>query len=153
MPDKCQSSIARINESFDATIALSCHAMRYGNVAQWTAMKRFCALLLVLILPLQFSAVAAAVCCADEPPATVAHLGHLDQDSTSSADAGDSDEGATGAIEVECGICHLGWAKLPTAVLSLHTPMPTLPIDVAPLLCAAQHKTDPLQRPPIASLA
>ena len=114
-------------------------------------MKRFFAILLMLVLPLQFSFAAASVYCANEANVTVEHYGHHAHESEQLPPDLDTTQKATG--DTECGACHLGCAKLQTAVLALGTPDSILPAEVAPLLSTAQYQPSPLQRPPNASLA
>ena len=114
-------------------------------------MKRFFVILLMLILPLQFSFAAASAYCADEANVAVEHYGHHAHDGEQLSP--DPDTTKKTPKNSECGACHLGCAKLQTAILILGTPDSALPVEVAPLLSAAQHQPSPLQRPPIASLA
>ena len=114
-------------------------------------MKRFFAILLMLILPLQFSLAASSAYCADEANVAVEHYGHHAHEGEQLPP--DPDTPKKPGVESECGLCHLGCAKLQTAILILGTPDSILPAEVAPLLSAAQYQPSPLQRPPIASLA
>ena len=114
-------------------------------------MKRFFAILLMLILPLQFSFAASSVYCADQANVAVEHYAHHAHDGELTPPEPDPDKNP--ASDAECGLCHLGCAKLQTAILTLGTPDSILPAEVAPLLSTAQYQPSPLQRPPIASLA
>jgi hypothetical protein len=113
-------------------------------------MKRALLILLMLLLPLQFSFAAASAYCADESVKTAEHFGHHehgDEKVIAEADveksAGDSD----------CHFCHSACANSPIAMADLRHPEFGLPAKVALPLSSAQHQTTPLQRPPIASLA
>ncbi len=121
----------------------------YGTIR--LVMKRFFAILLMLILPLQFSFAAASAYCADEANVAVEHYGHHAHEGKQAPPDPDTTKKSAG--EPECGACHLGCAKLQTAALIVGSPDSTLPVEVAPLLSAAQYQPSPLQRPPIASLA
>lgn len=115
-------------------------------------MKRLFAILLMLILPLQFSFAAASAYCEDEVAVvTTEHYGHHDHGDAHAPVKPDADEKSAG--HAECGVCHLGCAKLLNAPLTLGIFESDLPTDVPLLLSAAQHQPSPLQRPPIASLA
>ena len=114
-------------------------------------MKRFFAILLILVLPLQFSFASASAYCADEAKVTVEHYGHHAHEGEQLPPDPESTKKSAG--DTECGACHLGCAKLQTAILTLGTPDSILPGEVAPLLSVAQYQPSPLQRPPIASLA
>ncbi len=118
-------------------------------------MKRFLAILLMLVLPLQFSFAAAASYCEDEVAAvSLEHYGHHDHgDLGEASEPAKSDGDQKPAAHAECGVCHLGCAKVLNAPLALGTLEAELPSDVQLLLSAAQHQPSPLQRPPIALLA
>ena len=121
----------------------------YGTIA--LVMKRLFAILLMLILPLQFSYAVASAYCEDDVIVTTAHYGHHDHGDAHQPVKSDADENSAG--HVECGVCHLGCAKLLNAALTLGALESDLPTDVPLLLSVAQHQSSPLQRPPIASLA
>ena len=116
-------------------------------------MKRLFAILLMLIIPLQFSYATAAAYCADERPSTPQHYGHHDHDFDQTAFKSDGNSGEDQEVHSECGICHHGCAKLHSAVLPLGAPDFALPTGMPPLLFSAQHQPPPPHRPPIASLA
>ena len=121
----------------------------YGTIV--TVMKRLFAILLMLILPLQFSYAAASVYCEEDVIVTTEHYGHHEHGGAHQPVKSDADENSAG--HVECGVCHLGCAKLLNAALTLGALESDLPTDVPLLLSVAQHQSSPLQRPPIASLA
>jgi len=111
-------------------------------------MRRFFSLLLMLLLPLQFSFAAAAAYCVDEKPEVTAHFGHHDHADASVNITDDADDG-----KADCEICHLACAKAQAtaSVLSV-TPAPQAPLsflhDLSP-----QHEPEPSDRPPIVSAA
>jgi hypothetical protein len=123
----------------------------YSYVTISLVMKRLFAILLMLILPLQFSYAAASAYCEEDVIVTTEHYGHHDHGEAHQPVKSDADENSAG--HVECGVCHLGCAKLLKAPLTLGTFDSDLPTDVPLLLSVAQHQPSPLQRPPIASLA
>lgn len=111
-------------------------------------MRRFFSLLLMLLLPLQFSFAAAAAYCVDEKPEVAAHFGHHDHADADLTAADDADAG-----QADCGVCHLACAKAQSAIyLPTVTPEPQAPVaflhDSFP-----QHEPEPSDRPPIVSAA
>lgn len=117
-------------------------------------MKKFSLILLLLLLPLQFTFAAVSSYCADKTVKATAHLGHHEH----SGDKKIHDSPKVNLVEKavtdsDCHFCHSVFANLPVTFAGLTTPEISLPTNVAPLLLAAQHQTTPLQRPPIASLA
>lgn len=78
-------------------------------------MRRFVALLLLVLLPLQALWAAAAPYCQHEGDATSVHIGHHQPEhhhadaSASSSDDGDGPHGGTGGAEhSDCHVCHGG---------------------------------------------
>jgi len=121
----------------------------YGTIA--LVMKRLFAILLMLIVPLQFSFAAASVYCEDEVTVNAEHFGHHDHEQAQKPAKSDGSQKPAG--HPECGICHLGCAKLLNESLTLGMRESELPADVPLLLSSAQHQPSPLHRPPIVSLA
>jgi hypothetical protein len=73
-------------------------------------MRRCLAILLLALLPFQFSWAAVATYCAHEAPAAVAHVGHHEhQHQGAVADK------AAGAADLDCSHCHGGCAAPPMA--------------------------------------
>jgi hypothetical protein len=117
-------------------------------------MKRFLLILLLTLLPLQFTFAAVLAYCADEVVETTAHLGHHEHnDGKTINDLPKINPVEKTATDSDCHFCHAVFANLPVTFAGLTTPEINLPAEVAPLLLAAQHQTTPLQRPPISSLA
>lgn len=111
-------------------------------------MRRFFSLLLMLLLPLQFSFAAAAAYCVDEKPEVAAHFGHHDHADASTDSADDADEG-----KADCEVCHLACAKAqPAAFVSTVAPEPQAPLSFLPD-SSPQHQPEPSDRPPIVSAA
>ena len=93
------------------------------------SMRRWLAILLLVLLPVQFTWAMVADYCAHEPDATAAHFGHHDHESHGHAaaeptlgDAGDQatpDDPASPAPQVDCGHCHghsIGMFDVPAPV-------------------------------------
>jgi hypothetical protein len=117
-------------------------------------MKRFFLILLLALLPLQFTFAAVSTYCADETVETTAHLGHHEHNTGKKInDLPKVNPVEKTATDADCHFCHAVFANMPVMFVSPTAPEIDLPTDVAPLLLAAQHQTTPLQRPPITSLA
>ena len=114
-------------------------------------MRRFFAILLLLLLPLNAAFAAAAGYCQHQKESPqAAHFGHHTHQHDSSADK----TGNTGAqTDPDCGFCHLSFLSF-VATLS-----PTLGDSSPPLLVAPPVEefrsatVDPGDRPPLARLA
>ena len=114
-------------------------------------MQRWCAILLLALLPLQFSWAAVAGYCAHESDAQVQHLGHHEhQHAGHAAAAQDLDPaGKTGpsALDLDCGHSHTTCCALPALVgrlIVLSLPShPAVPVQ-GQLRTLAQ---DPPERP------
>lgn len=89
-------------------------------------MRRWLAVLLLVLLPLQFTWAAAAAYCQHETGDAAKHFGHHDhkhhQDST------DTSNGPSFGIDSDCAACHAGCAAATVTVSSfaLETTPPTL---------------------------
>lgn len=87
------------------------------------AMRRWLAVLLLVLLPLQFTWAAAAAYCQHETGAAAKHFGHHDhkhhQDSTDTSDA------PSFTVDLDCAACHAGCAAATVNV-------PALALDAAP---------------------
>jgi hypothetical protein len=119
-------------------------------------MKRFFLILLLALLPLQFTFAAVSTYCADETVETTAtaHFGHHEHnDGKKINDLSKVKPVEKTATDADCHFCHAVFANMPVMFVSPTAPEINLPTDVAPLLLAAQYQTTPLQRPPITSLA
>ena len=114
-------------------------------------MRRVLAIVLLVLLPLQFSWAAVAAYCGHETQAAVAHFGHhqhrhlaeasdraaLDTDATAGAavspDAADGQ--APGALDLDCGHCHGSCSAMPAWPLGLagavSTAQPGATLDAA----------------------
>lgn len=100
-------------------------------------MRRWLAIILFTLLPLQFSwAAVASYCGHEESTTTASHLGHHEHehhaDASVSTDA-DSQK-AAGAVDLDCGHCHGTCAAMPLPVAAplplLNTSRPGLLADV-----------------------
>ena len=76
-------------------------------------MRRWLAILLLVLLPVQFTWAMVADYCAHEPDATAAHFGHHDHQSHGHAafdadpvDQATPDDPASSVPQVDCGHCH-----------------------------------------------
>lgn len=93
-------------------------------------MRRWLSLLLLLILPLQFSLAAAAAYCQHEQAPDARHFGHHVH-VHEAADAGahpataqpaqDHGKTAPASADNDCGICHLGSVQPVSVEFALHT--------------------------------
>ena len=106
-------------------------------------MRRWLAILMLTLLPLQFSWAAVASYCGHETQAGMAHFGHhdhqhhadasdgagLDTDPTTitdvNSDAGDGK--APGAMDLDCGHCHGTCSMMLHLLSSLPGPLSTAP--------------------------
>lgn len=114
-------------------------------------MRRFIAILLLLLMPVQFAFAAAAPYCATEKAEAPAHFGHHGHPDDV---APMQDEGKdNGQVPSDCGTCHLGSVQTPALIPAL------LPPPQAALLWKPsneqrpQHLQEPSERPPRPSLA
>lgn len=120
-------------------------------------MKRTFLILLMLLLPMQFSFAAGMRYCADETAAASEHFGHhqhmagADAHKAEGEHASNSPEPSGG--EFDCHYCHSVSASVPVVIAALSASEFGLPPKVVLPLSAAQYQPLPLQRPPIASLA
>jgi hypothetical protein len=120
-------------------------------------MKRAFLILLMCVLPLQFSFAAASTYCADETVKNAEHFGHHEHSSAHATKKvelhSDTSPIEKAAGDSDCHFCHSSCANVSIDVAELGFPEFGLPAKVALPLSSAQHQTTPLQRPPIASLA
>ena len=114
-------------------------------------MRRLFALLLLLLMPVQFAFAAAAPYCALEKAEVAAHFGHHEHPD---APAPAKDDGKDRSpIADDCGVCHLGSAQAPLSIAATFT------LIQAELMRAAldhqrpHHLQEPTDRPPRTSLA
>lgn len=115
-------------------------------------MRRFLATLLLLLLPIQFAFASAAGYCGLEKVEAPPHFGHHDHpDAVPVPDP--QDDGDSGKVEKECGVCHLGCSQIQAPV----SPIAAMPITrFAPPLGDDRnpdHPQEPSERPPRISLA
>jgi hypothetical protein len=87
-------------------------------------MRRFVALLLLALLPMQFSWAAVSAYCQHEADAQTQHLGHHEH--PQHADAGDADghdadtDAPAASNGIDCGHCHAGALALTQPAPALH---------------------------------
>ena len=85
-------------------------------------MRRWFAILLLALLPLQFSWAAVAGYCGHESGAQAQHLGHHEHQHAGQADVDKGDDLASGAAptgsDFDCGHCHTGCCAMPGLVAS-----------------------------------
>ena len=112
--------------------------------------RRFFALFLLVLLPLQFAFAAAAPYCALEKVAVASHFGHHEHPDTPAPEPVDNGDD----VKLhECGVCHLSCGQVhPASTLTA-----ALPAVVAVVALAdtpqPQHLQEPTERPPRTSLA
>jgi len=102
-------------------------------------MKKYLAILLLLVLPMQIAWAAAGSLCKHESGAAAQHFGHQDhkhQCTNSDAVSGDSSSSPAGS-DADCGLCHGGTSSvLPeNLTLALHwtaTPLPRSGFNLLP---------------------
>lgn len=126
-------------------------------------MHRWLAILLLALLPLQFSWAAVAAYCGHESGAASRHLGHHEHQHAGAAGAGQlagpdaalvldapdaADPAAQGdspaGLDFDCGHCHSSCAAMPAPVDDLASPAPGL----RPVNTAAPGLRSLSQRPP-----
>ena len=112
-------------------------------------MHRLIAVLLLLIMPVQFAFAVAAPYCAMEKVETPPHFGHHEHVVNTAPDDGKGDA----SLPDNCSICHLASAQ-PTC----STPLPGAPAQAALPRASTddrqpQHLVEPTERPPLTSLA
>lgn len=92
----------------------SCAALasNSGTKIHSATMKRILPILMLLVLSLQSSWIAAATYCSHEKGAASSHFGHHDHQHRSSTDdpSGERSSGFNGS-HVDCGVCHLSGCK------------------------------------------
>jgi hypothetical protein len=113
-------------------------------------MRRLIAIVLLLLLPVQFAFAAAAPYCALEKSEAPVHFGHHEHpDDVPPATSDDKDEGGNSD---DCSICHFASAQPPASIAATAFSQPpsleSLPNDRQP-----QHLQEPSERPPRTSLA
>ncbi|MFZ5520671.1 MAG: cation efflux protein, CzcI family [Pseudomonadota bacterium] len=77
-------------------------------------MRRWLTLLLVLVLPIQFTWAVAAPYCQHEKAASVRHFGHHAHDHEATASTAEQKAGKPAGlayVDHDCGFCHLGAAQ------------------------------------------
>lgn len=113
-------------------------------------MRRFIALLLLMLVPLQAAFGAAAGYCEDEKTEVTSHFGHHEH-AGGEAEIEPSDDG--NSTTADCQICHLASAQaavsldgMPSATAAAHAPAPKA-------AARADHPQHPSDRPPKSLLA
>lgn len=100
--------------------------------------RRWLSILMLVLLPLQFSWAAVASYCEHERGAEAVHVGHHAHEHAASADAGEN--GKPAGFDVDCGHCH---GQL--AVPALRLTAPALAGSAGPLVPTA---ADAVRAPP-----
>ncbi|MBL8521349.1 MAG: cobalt-zinc-cadmium resistance protein [Betaproteobacteria bacterium] len=116
-------------------------------------MRRWISILLVLILPLQFSLAGAAGHCSDIADPAAAHVAHHGHAGVDPVAGGEQDTGKSASVDIECEVCHLGCAKLRAAPQDVARLTGSERVDCEPPQSLAQCHPAPLLRPPSHSLA
>ena len=121
-------------------------------------MRRWLAILLLVLLPTQMSWAAVADYCAHESGAAADHVGHHDHAThghalADAADVHDADDGADSAADVDCGHCYGQCAgMLLRLVPSLLDRLTSTPLPVSDAGSATHAAAQP-ERPQWACLA
>lgn len=93
------------------------------------SVKKLLIILMLLVLPLQFSWAVAAVYCQHESGLAVKHFGHHEHKHQAGADSSDS-KGKVGQVHNDCGYCHaLNLASFPSLSSQAVTPPDSLKIE------------------------
>ena len=115
-----------------------------------SSVRRFFALVLLVLLPLQFVVAAAAPYCAFEMVTVASHFGHHEHPDAPAPEPTD-DRGDQGKLD-DCGVCHLGCGQIHTTAAS-HGAVPAeAPVSSLPDERQPQHLQEPSERPPRISL-
>lgn len=123
-------------------------------------MRRWLAILLLVLLPIQMSWAAVADYCTHESGAAADHVGHHDHadhgHTPATADVSDqsgADEGATSTPDADCGQCHgQCTGMLVSLVTTAHNRTTAAPTPAGDAPCTAQAAAQP-ERPQWARLA
>lgn len=122
-------------------------------------MRRWLAIVLLALLPLQFSWAAVAAYCAHE--AGGSHVGHHEHqhhgvatpDTAADGDDAQADTKLPGAADADCGHCHGGCAGVLAAVAIAHAASPRGRPVIAPEKSVRARAPTPPERPQWAALA
>ena len=115
-------------------------------------MRRFLAVFLLLLLPLQFAFAAAAPYCALEKAKVATHFGHHEHPDAPAPEPVDDGDDNKGKLH-DCGICHLGAGQIHPAAASLPARPSVATVQALPDDREPQHLQEPTERPPRSSLA
>ena len=122
-------------------------------------MRRIFAIVLLVLLPLQFSWAAVASYCGHETQAGVEHFGHHDHqhhgdagdgaalDANSDANADAVDGKAPGAMDLDCGHCHGTCSMVPNLPSVLPAALSTAPPIATLDECGGAHAPTRPERP------
>ncbi len=132
--------------------------------ARLRTVRRFLVIVLLALLPLQFSWAAVASYCGHETPAQAAHFGHHDHqhavahpaDLTNQADPHDTADAppgddTAGVLDLDCGHCHghcgVVFTGLPVLPAVLPATLPQASLKEAGAACAPARPERPQWRP------
>lgn len=116
-------------------------------------MHRWLAILLLALLPLQFSWAAVAAYCGHEPGQQSEHLGHHEHEhqhaQATPHDGVASEEGPSGpsGFDVDCGHCHASFVSVPVMAPGLVIPLPGRPCPHAGADSLRERPATPPERP------
>jgi hypothetical protein len=85
-------------------------------------LRRWIAVLLLLIVPLQAAWGAIGAYCSHESGAAARHFGHHAHEHVAAADSADAAVPDVGGVDADCAGCHLNCTAVPV-VLRLHDPV------------------------------
>lgn len=121
------------------------------NFCHNSPVRRFFALFLLFLLPLQFAFAAAAPYCALEKVNVAPHFGHHEHPDAPAPEP--ADDGGDKVKLHDCGICHLNSGQVHPAVASIVALPPAGKLRALPDGRQPQHLQEPTERPPRTSLA
>ncbi len=120
-------------------------------------MRRWLAIILLTLLPIQFSWAAVASYCEHETTTNAPHVGHHEHqhhaDLSVVTDPGAADQKAPGSVDLDCGQCHGSCAAVPLPRVALLPLITTARPDSLADVFERAHAPTPPERPQWARLA
>jgi hypothetical protein len=120
-------------------------------------MRRWLAILILTLLPLQFSWAAVAAYCGHETGQHTKHLGHHEHQHAKQAkadqDQAPADPNAAAGLDFDCGHCHGTCMSMPAPVGDMLAPAlasPPAPLAAGTVRTLAQSPPERPQWPPLA---
>ncbi|MDT0137109.1 hypothetical protein [Acidovorax sp. PRC11] len=103
-------------------------------------MRRWLLLLLLTLLPIQWTWAEAAGYCAHEPAAALQHFGHHAHQHAEASGSGDASVSSLAGIDQDCGACHAGCAL---ALIDLSLPCVSPVMEALPPRTAGALRAPP----------